>query len=151
MSGTGKGGSSTCSEDEGRIEEEKRRKRMISNREAARRSRMKKQKLVADVTAEIGRLEAANSEIAVQIDEMSERYAVVAGQNSVLRAQELELGERLKCLNEVINQTSENADMEVGIRDDNDGDVTGCLLKRPWQIRFPILPIHAASSGLFKF
>lgn len=130
--------SSSASEDDQRYAgmDEKKRKRMISNRESARRSRMKKQKLLQDLTGEVSRLQAANKTIVTKIDETTERYAICAAQNNVLKAQGMELTDRLRYLNDVINST--------GLAD----DVADPLLK-PLQTPCTMQPI--ASSGLFKF
>ncbi|KAL3349783.1 hypothetical protein AABB24_022714 [Solanum stoloniferum] len=130
--------SSSASDDDQRYAgmDEKKRKRMISNRESARRSRMKKQKLLQDLTGEVSRLQAANKNIVSKIDETTERYAICAAQNNVLRAQAMELTDRLRYLNDVIDSTGLAA------------DVADPLLK-PLQNPCPMQPI--ASSGLFKF
>nr|GMD03445.1 bZIP transcription factor 53-like [Ipomoea batatas] len=145
MSGTRQSWSSSGSENDQRYAgiDEKKRKRMISNRESARRSRMKKQKRVQELTEEVGRLQAANSGIVGRIEEMSKKYEVMANEKSVLRAQEAELSERLKYLNDVMKNSG------VG---DSDNAVAAAAdpLMNPWQILFPKLPIPA-SSGLFKF
>ncbi|CAN4110965.1 unnamed protein product [Withania somnifera] len=138
MSALRQSASSSASEDDQRYAgmDEKKRKRMISNRESARRSRMKKQKLLQDLTAEVSRLQAANKNIITKIDETNERYAIFVAQNNVLKAQVMELTDRLRYLNDVINST--------GLAD----DVADPLLK-PLQTPCPMQPI--ASSGLFKF
>lgn len=104
---------------------------------------MKRQKRVHDLTEEVGRLQAANSAIVARIDDMNRKYVVIATEKNVLRAQEAELTERLKYLNDVIKNTG--LDTQVGASD-NAADP----LLNPWQILSPKLPIPA-SSGLFKF
>ncbi|KAI9072963.1 hypothetical protein K1719_045092 [Acacia pycnantha] len=49
------------------------RKRMQSNRESARRSQMKKQKQLEDLTNEISRLQSANSLLVQNIKEKEDR------------------------------------------------------------------------------
>lgn len=135
MSALRQSASSSASEDDQRYAgmDEKKRKRMISNRESARRSRMKKQKLLQDLTGEVSRLQAANKNIATKIEETTERYAICAAQNNVLRAQTMELADRLRYLNDVLNSTGLAADP----------------LLKPLQTPCPMQPI--ASSGLFNF
>ncbi|XP_049389097.1 bZIP transcription factor 53-like [Solanum stenotomum] len=130
--------SSSASDDDQRYAgmDEKKRKRMISNRESARRSRMKKQKLLQDLTGEVNRLQSANKNIVSKIDETTERYAICAAQNNVLRAQAMELTDRLRYLNDVIDSTG----LAAGVADP---------LLKPLQNPCPMQPI--ASSGLFKF
>lgn len=76
---------------------------MISNRESARRSRMKKQNLVQELTKEVSKLQAANRTIVAKIEETTERLTFCTAQNNVLRAHEIELTNRLKSLNDLIN------------------------------------------------
>ncbi|OIT39265.1 bzip transcription factor 11 [Nicotiana attenuata] len=78
---------------------------MISNRESARRSRMKKQNLVQELTKEVSKLQAANRTIVAKIEETTERLTFCTAQNNVLREQEIELTDRLKSLNDFINHS----------------------------------------------
>ncbi|OIT32581.1 bzip transcription factor 11 [Nicotiana attenuata] len=78
---------------------------MISIRESARRSRMKKQKLVQELTKEVSKLQAANRTIVAKIEETTKRLTFCTAQNNVLRAQEIELTDRLKSLNDLINHS----------------------------------------------
>uniref|UniRef100_I1JQS0 BZIP domain-containing protein n=1 Tax=Glycine max TaxID=3847 RepID=I1JQS0_SOYBN len=50
------------------IIDERKRKRMLSNRESARRSRMRKQKQLEDLTDEVSRLQSANKKLAENIE-----------------------------------------------------------------------------------
>ncbi|KAL3538268.1 hypothetical protein ACH5RR_001634 [Cinchona calisaya] len=120
--------------------DEKKRKRMISNRESARRSRMRKQNQLQDLTDEIGRLQVANDGIVGKIDEITKKYMIYAAQNNVLRAQVVELSERFESLNDVIK----NCEMAAG-----DVNQLPDPLLRPWQLSCSMQPIPA-SSGLFK-
>ncbi|CDP18250.1 unnamed protein product [Coffea canephora] len=119
--------------------DEKKRKRMISNRESARRSRMRKQKQLQDLTDEMGRLEVANNGIEGKIDGITEKYMICAAENNVLRARLTELTERLRSLNDVIK----NLEMV--------GDATQLPdpLLKPWQVSCSMQPIPA-SSGIFQ-
>ncbi|KAF7818135.1 bZIP transcription factor 53-like [Senna tora] len=89
------------------IMDERKRKRMLSNRESARRSRMKKQKLLEDLTNEIGRLQSANSQLLESIREKEEAYIEMESANSVLRAQTMELFDRLRFLNSILEIAEE--------------------------------------------
>lgn len=119
--------------------DEKKRKRMISNRESARRSRMRKQKQMQDLTDEMGRLQIANNDIVSKIDGITERYMIFASENNVLRAQVMELTDRLRSLNDVV-KNCEMAGHPTELPDP---------LLRPWQISCSMQPIPA-SSGLFQ-
>lgn len=120
--------------------DEKKRKRMISNKESAKRSRIKKQKLVQDLTFEASKLQVANNGIVDKIDAATKGYMMYKAENNVLRAQAVELSERLKYLNDVIA----NSGIPTDIVDMPDPSM------RPWQFPCPMQPI-AASSGMLRF
>lgn len=80
----------------------RKRKRMVSNRESARRSRMRKQKLLDDLTAEMNNLRAENHHLLTNINVVTHLYLKVESENSVLRAQMSELDHRLHSLNQII-------------------------------------------------
>ncbi|KAG2318610.1 hypothetical protein Bca4012_055188 [Brassica carinata] len=82
--------------------EQRKRKRMLSNRESARRSRMKKQKLLDDLTAQVNNLKEQNNEIVTSVSITTQHYLTVEAENSVLRAQLDELSHRLESLNDII-------------------------------------------------
>ncbi|KAK1427292.1 hypothetical protein QVD17_15975 [Tagetes erecta] len=83
--------------------DERKRKRMESNRESARRSRMRKQKHVDDLMAEISRIKNDNDKIRTTINVTNQRFVEIEAENSVLRAQETELRRRLDSLNGILN------------------------------------------------
>ncbi|KAI5658572.1 hypothetical protein M9H77_27365 [Catharanthus roseus] len=139
MSSVKQGGFSSETEERYAMMDEKKRKRMISNRESARRSRMRKQKLVHDLTEEVGRLQVENNGIMGKIDGITEKYMVFAGENNVLRAQTMELTDRLKALNEVI----QNYEMRRVENQESDP------LLKPWQLPCSMQSIHASSSSGF--
>ncbi|XP_010437587.1 PREDICTED: bZIP transcription factor 11 [Camelina sativa] len=88
--------------------EQRKRKRMLSNRESARRSRMKKQKLLDDLTAQVNHLKKENSEIVTSVSITTQHYLTVEAENSVLRAQLDELNHRLQSLNDIIEFLDSN-------------------------------------------
>lgn len=81
--------------------DERKRKRKLSNRESARRSRMRKQKHVDDLTAQVSQLTKDNTQILNSINITTQLYLNVEADNSVLRAQMTELNTRLQSLNEI--------------------------------------------------
>ncbi|KAJ9147037.1 hypothetical protein P3X46_029242 [Hevea brasiliensis] len=83
--------------------DQRKRKRMISNRESARRSRMRKQKRLDDLMAQLGQLEKENHEILNSIIITSQIFSNIEAENSILGAQVDELSHRLESLNEIIN------------------------------------------------
>lgn len=137
-------GSSSMSEGDPRytMMDEKKRKRMISNRESARRSRMKKQELVQNMAKEINQLQMANKDIANKIDSTAQVYVVYKAENDVLRAQEMELAERLRSLNDILKNSGMMGEEILEFPDP---------LLRPWQLPCTAHQPIAASSGLFHF
>ncbi|KAF5745734.1 Ocs element-binding factor 1 [Tripterygium wilfordii] len=81
----------------------RKRKRMISNRESARRSRMRKQKHLDELTVQVAELEKQNHHVLTSINISTQHYLNVEAENSVLRAQAGELSNRLQSLNEIVN------------------------------------------------
>ncbi|MED6141080.1 hypothetical protein PIB30_099797 [Stylosanthes scabra] len=118
-SGTSSGSSTLVLQNSGSEEElqalmdQKKRKRMISNRESARRSRMRKQKHLDDLVSQVAQLRKENQQILTSVNITTQQYLSVESENSVLRAQVEELSHRLDSLNEIIdflnaNNTSTN-------------------------------------------
>ena len=124
--------------------DEKKRKRMLSNRESARRSRMKKQKLGEDLINEISRLQNSNKELVQKIDFTTQGYQNFAAENNVLMAQKMELVDRLNSLNFLL----ENLQGAYGVPLDIP-EIPDPLLK-PWILPCP-LQLIPASSDMFQF
>ncbi|XVE82560.1 hypothetical protein DITRI_Ditri16bG0015200 [Diplodiscus trichospermus] len=95
--------SSSSEEDFQQILDEKKRKRKLSNRESARRSRMRKQEHMGDLTAQVSQLAKDNNQILASIGITTQLYLNSEAENSVLRAQMSELSTRLQSLNEIID------------------------------------------------
>ncbi|EEF40792.1 bZIP transcription factor 44 [Ricinus communis] len=85
------------------IMDQRKRKRMVSNRESAHRSRMRKQKHMDDLMVQLGQLKKESIEIFSSFNITSQLYLNLEGENSVLRAQVTELTNRLDSLSEIIN------------------------------------------------
>ncbi|GAB2256592.1 hypothetical protein Droror1_Dr00022651 [Drosera rotundifolia] len=83
--------------------DERKRKRKESNRESARRSRMKKQQHLEDLIAQVAHLRQSNSELATKMNFTAQNYAKIEAENSVLRVQVAELSNRLQSLDEIMN------------------------------------------------
>lgn len=105
-SGTSSGSSllqnSGSEEDLQALMDQRKRKRMISNRESARRSRMRKQKHLDDLVSQVSKLRKENQEILTSVNITTQKYLSVEAENSVLRAQMGELSNRLESLNEIV-------------------------------------------------
>ncbi|XP_010526918.1 PREDICTED: bZIP transcription factor 11-like [Tarenaya hassleriana] len=106
-----KSSSSTSSDENNDLQEvmeQRKRKRMISNRESARRSRMRKQKLLDDLTAQVAQLRKENHQIVTSVSITTQHYLTVESENAVLRAQLDELKNRLDSLNDIIALANNN-------------------------------------------
>ncbi|KHN25400.1 Ocs element-binding factor 1 [Glycine soja] len=106
-SGTSSGSSllqnSGSEEDLQAVMDQRKRKRMISNRESARRSRMRKQKHLDDLVSQVAQLRKENQQILTSVNITTQQYLSVEAENSVLRAQVGELSHRLESLNEIVD------------------------------------------------
>ncbi|KAL8459034.1 hypothetical protein ACS0TY_035655 [Phlomoides rotata] len=103
-------GTSSQIQNSGSEMEQRKRKRMESNRESARRSRMKKQKHLDDLKAQVYQISEKNKQISSSINVSTQQYVKVDAENSILRAQMTELSQRLQSLNEILNFINSAAD-----------------------------------------
>ncbi|KAK6924416.1 Basic-leucine zipper domain [Dillenia turbinata] len=137
---------SSSEEDLEHMMDQKKRKRMMSNRESARRSRMRKQKQLDDLTAEVGRLRNENNQILTTMNMTTQLYLNVEAENSILRAQMTELNHRLNSLNEIINCVmATNDPFETEYPQINDE----CFMN-PWTSIYLNHPIMA-SADMFMY
>ncbi|KAD5316912.1 hypothetical protein R6Q59_032136 [Mikania micrantha] len=118
--------------------DERKRKRMISNRESARRSRAKKQHRLDELLAEINNLQTENNAIMKKIDGATQMYVGAASQNNVLRAQLTELSDRLHSLNSVLHIAQEVSGLALDIP-----EIPDALLE-PWKLPCSVQPITAS-------
>ncbi|XWS46562.1 hypothetical protein CRYUN_Cryun14cG0078500 [Craigia yunnanensis] len=102
--------------------DERKRKRMLSNRESARKE---------------------NSQLSEGINVSTQRYIVMESANNVLRDQAMELTERLRSLNSVLHIVEEVSGYAVEIP-----EIPDPLLK-PWQLPCLVQPIMA-SADMFE-
>ncbi|XP_075486209.1 bZIP transcription factor 44-like [Primulina tabacum] len=86
--------------------DQRRRKRMISNRDSARRSRLRKQKRLDDLIAQVAELRKENRQILTRLNVTTQHYLNVEAENAVIRAQAAELSHRLQSLNEIASFVS---------------------------------------------
>ncbi|KAK1395009.1 Basic leucine-zipper 44 [Heracleum sosnowskyi] len=82
--------------------DQRKSKRKISNRESARRSRVRKQKHLDDLMAQLTQLRKANNQLVTIMNVTTQHWLNVEAENSILRAQIAELNSRLESLNEII-------------------------------------------------
>lgn len=82
---------------------QKKNKRMLSNRESARRSRMRKQEHLDNLRAQLNQLRNENGQIRTILDISTQQYLDVETQNYVLRTQATELSSRLNSLTDILH------------------------------------------------
>ena len=94
--------------------EQRRAKRMLSNRESARRSRMRKQRHLDDLTAQAAHLRRENAHVATALGLTTQGLLAVDAENAVLRTQAAELAARLASLNDILACMNTNAAAAAG-------------------------------------
>lgn len=124
--------------------DERKRKRMISNRESAKRSRMRKQQHMDDLINQASKTQNENNLITQKIDSFTQMYVAVESDNNVLRAQISELADRLQSLNSVLHIAEEVSGLVMDIPEIPDS------LLEPWRIPCPIQQI-TTSANMFRY
>ncbi|PKA61470.1 Ocs element-binding factor 1 [Apostasia shenzhenica] len=127
--------------------DQKKRKRMISNRESARKSRMRKQKHLDDLMTQVNQQRKENSEILTALHLTTHHYVGVESENSVLRTQFMELNSRLNSLNEILHYMNFNnqADLHSQMMIQSDS------LINPWSLLLMNQPQTAYSDMLLQY
>ncbi|XP_047313114.1 bZIP transcription factor 53-like [Impatiens glandulifera] len=121
--------------------EERKKRRRISNRNSARKSRMKKQQQMDTLQIEITKMESEKVVLKEQIDLVAGNYFEMESENKVLKAQYDELTERLQSLNSFLKMIGFVNGYEIEIPE------MPQTLVEPWQ-----LPCSngVANTGMFK-
>ncbi|XP_002510435.2 bZIP transcription factor 11 [Ricinus communis] len=136
--------------------DQRKRKRMLSNRESARRSRMRKQQHLDDLMSQVSQLRKDNSQILTSINITTQHFLNVEAENSILRAQMMELSQRLDSLNEIlnyINTTTSNGIYEIDHPPHHHQDATAVAadsFMNPLNLIYLNQPIMA-SPDLFQY
>lgn len=155
-SGTSSGSSqlpnSGSEEDLQALMHQRKQKRMLSNRESARRSRMRKQKHLDDLVAQVGHLKKENSEILTALNITTQHYLGVEADNSVLRTQVMELNSRLQSLNEILCYMNSSGANDFGFGLVTDGlHATDGSFMRPWSLMAVNSQSVMASADMFQY
>ena len=129
--------------------DQRKRKRMQSNRESARRSRMRKQKHLNDLMAEVAQLSKENNQILTRTSITTQHYLNVEAENSVLKAQMDELSQRLQSLNDILNYMNTGngvfeADQNIQINQDS-------FMNNSWNWMYLNQPIMASAADVFQY
>ncbi|KAL1561056.1 bZIP transcription factor 53-like [Salvia divinorum] len=119
--------------------QQRKQRRMQSNRESARRSRMKKQKHLDDLAAEVALLSKQNSHISNSINAAADHCVEIEAHNSVLRAQVTELSQRLRSLDQILTHAAAD-EFQIG----------DALWNNCWNLVQPITAA-AAQAQLFEY
>ncbi|KMZ57949.1 Basic-leucine zipper (bZIP) transcription factor family [Zostera marina] len=104
-SGSGSGsGSGCCSMEKSTVVvDQRKRKRMLSNRDSARRSRQRKQKHLDDLMNQLSQLRKENEQIHATHNMTIQQYHAVESESSLLRTQIMELNSRYHALYEILD------------------------------------------------
>jgi len=128
----------------------RREKRRLSNRESARRSRLRKQQHLDELVQEVARLKAENARVLGRANDIAGQYVRVDQENTVLRARAAELGDRLRSVNQVLRVVEEFSGVAMDIQEECPPDDP---LLRPWQIPYPAtaMPIAATATHMLQY
>ncbi|OWM80619.1 basic leucine zipper 4 [Punica granatum] len=86
----------------GSMDDERKRRRMISNRESARRSRWRKKRHLEDLTEQLNRFTVENRQLKNQLSHVINRCHVVRTENERLRSECIALLARLSDLCQIL-------------------------------------------------
>lgn len=146
-SGSGTSGGSIQEEPEAAVMDLRKRKRMLSNRESARRSRQRKQKHLDELSAQVSQLRKENGQIVGALQATTNQLMGVAAENSVLRTQMVELTNRLQALNEILlSCTTLSSHDDDGFSSCDDEMMMMMMMMKPW-IQQPVM----ASVDMFQY
>jgi len=128
----------------------RREKRRLSNRESARRSRLRKQQHLDELVQEVARLKAENARVLGRANDIAGQFVRVDQENTVLRARAAELGDRLRSVNQVLRVVEEFSGVAMDIQEECPPDDP---LLRPWQIPYPAtaMPIAATATHMLQY
>ncbi|KAK8582216.1 hypothetical protein V6N13_145197 [Hibiscus sabdariffa] len=106
--------------------DEKKRKRMLANRESARRSRARKQKELEDLSNEQSALQKENRELPEKIRVVEEQFTELENSNNAFRAGKMELNSRINSLDMMLQHLGQGMGYGVHIQE------TTYPLMQPW-------------------
>jgi len=130
--------SSSSSEGDAQMVDEKKRKRMISNRESARRSRNRREEHIKNLNCQITFFRNNNSEIAQKVNSSSQKFMAVELENQRLIRLRHELTKRLESLEIVSSYVCGNP-----------GDIPQ-YNSQPWSLSQQSMPL-IASAGMSRY
>lgn len=95
-------GNSTSDEDQQVVDDRKQR-RMLSNRESARRSRLRKQQHLDELRTHVAQLRAQNSQMLSSFNLASQHFAQLTEENEQLRSEAMDLSHQLQRLHQTVS------------------------------------------------
>ncbi|CAL0318152.1 unnamed protein product [Lupinus luteus] len=101
------------------IIDERKQRRMISNRESARRSRMRKQKHLDELWSQVVRLRTENHKLVDKLNHFSESHEKVLQENAVLKEQASDLRQMISDMQIGNSFASTFRDFDEVLPDDN--------------------------------
>lgn len=127
--------------------DQRKRKRKELNRESAKRSRMRKQKHIDDLTLQKSELMKENKQILTSTNMAIEQLLNVEAENSILRAQMVELSQRLESLNDIISYLNTN----TGGFEIMDDVYDNSFINHPWNLIYVNQEPIMASADMFYY
>ncbi|KAG6538236.1 hypothetical protein ZIOFF_003348 [Zingiber officinale] len=116
---------------------------MLSNRESAKRSRMKKQQQLDDLTNQVSELKSQNEQLLLQVHLLTQQNMFMESDNVILRTELNSLKERLLFLNSTIRSMEQISGISIDVLTAPDP------LLMPWQLPCPFQLIMA-NHGIFQ-
>ena len=129
--------------------DQRKRKRMQSNRESARRSRMRKQQHLDDLMAQVAQLRKENNQILTSINITTQHFMNVESENSVLKAQMGELSQRLESLDEILGYINGGVGHGGGLETPPVAAQNSFI--NPWNMLHVNQPIMATADMLHQY
>ncbi|MQM20147.1 hypothetical protein Taro_053162 [Colocasia esculenta] len=127
----------------------RKQKRKLSNRDSARRSRMRKQKHLDDLTTHVAHLRKEKNQILASLKAITQQYVAMETENSVLKVQAMELGTRLQSLRDITMYMDEvdGGFLCEGVTAQQSMD---SFLMNPWN-SLPVNQAIIASADMFQY
>ncbi|KAL5213245.1 hypothetical protein ABZP36_024092 [Zizania latifolia] len=75
--------------------DDRKKRRLVSNRESARRSRVRKQRRLDELSSQVSELRATNQRLLVELNHMISKHARIVHENSQLREEASDLQRKL--------------------------------------------------------
>lgn len=98
----------SSSDDEQPVVDNRKQRRMLSNRESARRSRLRKQQHLDELRGHVAQLRAQNSQMLNSFNLASQQFAQITEENRQLRSEAMDLSHKLQRLHHTVTSQRAN-------------------------------------------